>query len=339
MKNAFLCCAVLVQSAGISFAQSTSDIIAADQRSYDFGAVAKSSKSEHRFLIHNPYKTEMRIQSVRASCGCTTPILESQVIKPGESAGLVAHFNTDRFTGDKKATLTVSISQPLFTELQLNVKGYIRSDVVLSPGEAQFGAVPEATEKRLDLTLDYAGRQDWEIVGISTPFPFIKAEFKEISRASGRIRYSINLLLDESAPEGHLDNQITVQTNDKRLKSFPVAISGSIEKAIKVSPPSIALGSIKPNEPIPRRITITAKNEFKITSIDSEIAEIQCELPQDAKRVHLLNAVIVPKSATAIGEVKGKVLIKTDSSTDKPVEIPMSFYIETEKFAKSPPSL
>jgi Protein of unknown function (DUF1573) len=338
MKIVVLCCAALAQFAGVSFAQSAADIINVNERSHDFGAVAKSSKSEHRFVLKNPFKTEMRIQSVRASCGCTTPILESQVIKPGESVGLVAHFNTDRFTGDKKATLTVSISQPLFTELQLNVKGYIRSDVVLSPGEAAFGAVPEASDKKLSLTLEYAGRPDWAIVGIACPYTFIQSEFKEISRANGRVRYMIDIFLQGSAPEGYLNNQITVQTNDRRLKSFPIALSVSIEKSMKTSPPSIALGPVKPNEPIQKRITITAKNDFRIMAIESEIAEIRCDLPPDPKRIHMLGVVILPKPSEAlIGEVKGKILIKTDSTSDLPVEIPLSFTLETEKFANSPP--
>jgi Protein of unknown function (DUF1573) len=338
MKLVFLSCAVMVHLAEFSFAQSTAQIVAADQRNYDFGAVAKSSKAEHRFVLHNPFKSEMRIQSVRASCGCTTPILESQVIKPGESVGLVAHFNTDRFTGDKKATLTVSIAQPMFTELQLNVKGYIRSDVVLSPGEATFGAIPETTEKKLTLTLDYAGRSDWQIVGIATPFAFIKSDFKEVSRSNGRVRYSIDLLLDGTAPEGYIDNQITVQTNDRRLKSFPISLSASIEKSMKTSPPNVALGTVKPNEPIPQRITITGKDEFKITSLTSEIADIRCELPAESRRVHLLNVVILPKhsATTIVGEVKGKITIDIDGANQKPIEIPLSFLIESERFAKSP---
>lgn len=338
MRLSVLCCAILAQFAGLSFAQSAADIIPIDQRSHDFGAVAKSSKSEHRFSLRNPFKTEMKIQSVRASCGCTTPILDSQIIKPGESAGLVAHFNTDRFTGDKKATLTVSISQPIFIELQLNVKGYIRSDVVLTPGEAAFGPVPEASERKLTLTLDYAGRSDWEILGVSCPYGCTQSDFKEISRANGRVRYSIDVLLDGSAPEGYLSNQLTVQTNDRRLKSFPIALSASIEKSIKSSPPSIVLGAVKPDEPMAQRITISAKSAFNVASIESDIAEIRYDLPAAAQRVHLLNVIILPKPKEIMfGEVKGKILIKTDSANERPIEIPLSYNLEAEKFAKSPP--
>ncbi len=339
MRSLLICCALVAPLSGPSFAQTTNDIIPADKRNHDFGDVTKASKSEYRFELKNPYKSEMRISGVRASCGCTTPILEGQVVKPGESIGLIAHFNTDRFTGDKKATLTVSITQPVFTELQLNVKGYIRSDVVVNPGEANFGSIPETTEKKLSLAVDYAGRSDWKIQGVDSPFGFVKASFNEVSRANGRVRYNIDVTIDGSAPEGFVANQLIVQTNDQRRKSFPIAFSATVDKPLKSSPAAIALGTVKPGEPVQQRLTMTSKNDFKILEIRSTIAEIRSDLPEVAKRVHMLNLTISPKiGETATGEVKGTLQVITDANTDKPIDIPLSFTFETEKFVNANPA-
>ena len=339
MRSLFLCCALVAPLSGLSYAQTTSDIVPVDQRNHDFGDVTKSSKSEHKVTIRNPYKSDMRINGVRASCGCTTPILESQVVRPGESTSLIAHFNTDRFTGDKKATLTVSIASPIFTELQLNVKGYIRSDVVVSPGEAAFGSIPETTDKKLTLNIDYAGRSDWKILDIVSPFGFVKANATEVSRGNGRVRYTIDVAVDGSAPEGFIENQLIIQTNDQRRKTFPIAFSASIDKPLKASPPSLALGTIKPNEPIQQRLTLTAKSDFKILEISSPNAEVRCDLPESPKRVHMLNLVITPKPGEGFnGEIKGKILLQTDAKTDKPLEIPLSFTFETEKLATVNPA-
>ncbi len=339
MRSLFICCALVAPLSGLSYAQTTSDIVPVDKRNHDFGDVTKSSKSEHKFTIRNPYKSDMRINGVRASCGCTTPILESQVVRPGESTTLIAHFNTDRFTGDKKATLTVSIAAPIFTELQLNVKGYIRSDVVVSPGEAAFGSIPETTDKKLTLNIDYAGRPDWKILDIVSPFSFVKANATEVSRANSRVRYTLDVTIDGSAPEGFVENQLIIHTNDQRRKTFPIAFSASIDKPLKASPSSLALGTIKPNEPIQQRLTLTAKSEFKILEISSPNAEIRCELTDSPKRVHMLNLVITPKPGDSLnGEIKGKVLLKTDAKTDTPLEIPLSFTFESEKLANVNPA-
>lgn len=337
MKSVLFLCALIAPLAGPTFAQSTADIIANNQRNHDFGDVSKSAKTEYRFTLRNPFKTDMRISGVRASCGCTTPILESQLVKPGESVGLVAHFNTDRFTGDRKATLTVSIIQPIQTELQLNVKGYIRSDVVVYPGEAAFGSVPETTEKKLSLSVDYAGKSDWKINQISSPFGFVKAEFNEASRANGRVRYNVDVYLDGSAPEGFVENQLIIHTNDQRRKTFPIAFSASIDKPIQVSPTSFALEKVKPGEPINRRITITTKSDFKVLDITSNVAEIRFDVPENAKRIHVLNLSITPKTLEPglNGEIKGTVKILTDVKTDKPIEVPISFTLDAEKLANA----
>jgi len=334
MRVLLLFCALSALSLNQLSAQSFSEVIAPDQRHFDFGAVPKASKVEHRFALSNPFATDLHIQSVRASCGCTTPILENQTIKPGETGYLIAKFNTDRFNGEKKAALTLSITKPYFTELQLNVKGYIRTDIVLNPGEAAFGSTLEGTAKHLKLDLNYAGRSDWKIVDVVCPYAFLKASFQEVSRNNGRVQYSFEVSLDPAAPEGYLENQIVIHTNDNRLKTFPIRFSATVEKPMQISPPKVALGKVKPNEPIAQRLTISGKSNFQVMGLSSDIAEIRFEPNGKASRVHLLQIVISPKISIEFseGEVNGLIRVQTDFG-DAPIEIPLSFIFESDKLA------
>lgn len=315
-------------------AQSISDVISSNQRSHDFGAVARASKAEHRFQLYNPFNGNLVIQSVRTSCGCTTAVVEDHSIAPGETGSLLARFNTDRYTGEKKATITVSITQPIRTELQLNVRGYIRTDVVLHPGEAAFGSVPEGSSAHLKMELNYAGRSDWEIRSVTSPFPFIRTEFTELSRGGGRVQYEVSVELKESAPEGFLSNQLVIHTNDKRLKTVPILLTAKVEKPLQTSPSSIALGSVKPNESVAQRVTLTGKSEFTVLDIQCDIADIRFDPPAKASRVHVLRALITPRLPEEFveGELKGVISVHTDLS-DHPIEIPLSYSIETEKLA------
>ena len=309
-------------------------MIPPNQRHHDFGSVAKASKTEHRFVLTNPFPSDLVIQSVRASCGCTTPILEHQTIKPGETGSLIAHFNTDRFNGEKKATLTLSISRPYATELQLNVRGYIRTDVVMSPGEADFGSVPESTSRQLSIDLNYAGRSDWQIADVVCPFPFIRSEFREISRGGGRVRYAIDVELQESAPAGYLESQLVVRTNDNRLKSFPIRVTASVDQPLKAAPAQLALGRVKPSEPLAQRLTISGKNAFQVLDVRSEAAEIRFEQPAKSSRIHLLNLIIAPSIQGGLvdAEVKSLLRIYTDLA-DEPFELPLTFSFEVDKLA------
>jgi hypothetical protein len=334
MRTILLACACAVLPLNSLLGQSLSDVIPSEKRTHDFGAVAKASKAEYRFQLFNPFSSDLFIQGVRTTCGCTTPIVEKQVIPPGETGTVLARFNTDRFNGEKQATLTVSISRPYSTELQLNVKGYIRTDVVLSPGEAAFGSVPEGADRRLSLQLSYAGRSDWQILRISSPFPFVQSEFNEVSRGGGRVQYSIDVELLGSAPEGHLNNQLVIHTNDRRLKMVPIQLSASIERPLKTSPAFVSLGKVKPKEALSQRITMTSKSEFLVLNLTSDCAEIQFEPPQKPSRIHIIRALIrpMPDDEFIDGELKGKIRVHTDLS-DEPFEIPLSFELETDKLA------
>ena len=68
-------------------------------RSHNFGTVAVAAKTEFKFPVHNTTSRPIHIREVRASCGCTTPIVESNYIAPNQTSFIRARFNTGTFKG------------------------------------------------------------------------------------------------------------------------------------------------------------------------------------------------------------------------------------------------
>ncbi|MFN3189206.1 MAG: DUF1573 domain-containing protein [Aureliella sp.] len=302
-----------------------SKAIAPEERTHDFGTVARAAKTEHRFVITNTSGRDMHLRSVRASCGCTTPIIETQdVIKPGEQGTILARFNTGTFTGRKKATLTVTIDQPYLTELQLNVGGYIRSDVVVNPGSVMFGDVSEGEAKEIEVTVDYAGRNDWRIEGVDSNSKFITTSFEEKSRGGGRVAYTVRAEISADAPRGLLRDQLVLRTNDRRLTTVPVELTAEVRSPIQLSPKEFALGTVKKQESISQRLVIKGKKPFKILEITSPHAEIRFDPIEEPKPAHLVNIELEP---TSIGEIAGKILVRTDLS-DEPLKLNLSYFVD-----------
>src|SRR5687767_9627208 len=102
---------------------------------HDFGTVARGAKAEFAFEFENLYEEDLHVAKVYSSCGCTTPAIEKRDLKTFEKAQILATYNTRAFLGQKSATITVVFDKPQYAEVQLEVSGYIRSDVVLEPGE------------------------------------------------------------------------------------------------------------------------------------------------------------------------------------------------------------
>lgn len=285
---------------------------------HDFGTVARDAKTEHRFRIKNLYLDDIHISGVRTSCGCTSPRVTKDTLKTYEEGEIIAHFNTDRFSGQRGATLTVTIDKPRYAEVQLRVDGFIRTDVVMTPGGIDFGSLDEgaAAEKQLDLR--FAGRNDWRITDVRTANPNLEATAVETYRQGGQVGYRVAVRLKPGAPSGYLQDQILLVSDDRRVT--PVSVEGRLVPEISVNPIAIAFGRLEPGQKITKQIVVQGKRPFSIAGIVCQNNEcFAFELPSEAKRVHL-----IPVTFTAGDEpakVNQKIVIETDLSSGATAEL------------------
>ena len=314
--------------ANLALGQSQSDkLIVASQRSHDFGTVARAAKTEHRFEIKNPFQQPLHLRSISASCGCTTPIIETEWIQPGEVGYVLARFNTGTFTGDRKATLNLMIDQPTMTMLQLNVKGYIRSDIVINPGELNFGTVSQGESKQIEANIEYAGRSDWKITGISGNDRFIDTKLIETARAAGRVGYKITATLAPGAAPGPQATEMILHTNDARLKTVPLSCFAQIDAALSVSPNNVALGEMSFGQPVKQRLLIKGASPFQVIDVIVPDMQVHFEPNEEPKAMQFLNLTLAPENQLRTGDVHTKMIIKTDMDGEHDVTLDLSYKI------------
>lgn len=142
-----------------------------------------------------------------------------------------AAFNTRSFTGQRGATITVVFDRPSYAEVQLQVRGYIRRNVVFSPGSVDFGTIRQGERAERVIGLAYAGRNDWQVTAVHVPDQHLSVETRETNRGAGRVRYELVVRLDADAPAGTLDTELTLETNDRGGNRVPLAVAGQIVPA------------------------------------------------------------------------------------------------------------
>lgn len=278
-------------------------------KSHDFGTVAVASKTEFAFPIYNTTGRDMHIQTVRASCGCTTPILSSNYIPAGGQATLLARFNTPTFRGKKGATLTVVIDQPFYTEVLLKVDGYIRSDMVFHPGAIEMGKINQGEAETGATKLYYAGRNDWQVVDMRANHPWLVPSFQQVERGPKNATYELTVQVREDAPEGFFQDEVIIQTNDRSMPRVPLRISGTVVTALNISPQSIAFGTVRQGQQIIQRLVITGREPFAIDSIECEGWDMQFENAGIAKKIHVVTVKMTPTAAK--GTQRLPIVIKT----------------------------
>ncbi|MDR1958960.1 MAG: DUF1573 domain-containing protein [Planctomycetaceae bacterium] len=236
-------------------------------RDYDFGTVSHGAKAEYEFEIYNPYLEEIHVASVYASCTCTTVSMPQRTLKTYETAKILAHFNTDRFYGNRSATLTVVIDKPFPARVQLNVRGAIRNDLLFQPGSINFGMVNTGETAEKIATVSYRGRYNWQILNALCSDPNIEVSVTELQRYPGNIVYKIHTKLSQDTPTGYINNRITLMTNDGTNQKIQLMVEGLVKSIVNVSPSMLMLGSLEPGQEITKPIVIKGDKPFTIKKI------------------------------------------------------------------------
>ncbi|HUY33003.1 MAG TPA: DUF1573 domain-containing protein [Pirellulales bacterium] len=290
--------------------------------SHDFGAVARGAKVEYRFNLSNLYEEDVHIAGVRSSCGCTTPTITKDSLKTYEKSAIVATFNTRAFLGQRSATLTVTIDEPFYAEVQLRVQGYIRSDVVLNPGGVEFGQVDQGSPATKTIGITYAGRNDWAVLDVKPASEDIDASFVETGRGGGQVSYELTVHLKPDAPAGYIKEQLILVTNDRRASEFPIDIEGRVVSAITVHPASLFMGALKPGDKVTKKLVVQAKKPFRITGVSCDTPErFEFGVDENAKSkpVHLLPVIFT--AGDKPGKITYKIRIETDLGADATLEL------------------
>lgn len=281
-----------------------------EKTSHDFGTVARAAKTEHVFRFTNRTNRDVHIRGVRVSCGCTTPKVETYTVKSGEKGAIRAVLNTRSYKGSVKATITVVFDRPYYTEVQLSVKGYVRRDVVLNPGGADFGSVCQGKGAERKIDLQYAGRNDWQIKAIRSPEPHITVRATQTRRAYGRVGYDLLVRLSADAPAGFINTEITLETNDWRLKTVPVSVTGRVSSALTVSPALLYLGNVKAGGEATARLVVRGTEAFRVSRVECDDPRLAFEIGDEAKQLHFIP--ITFKADSETGKISQQIQIHTD---------------------------
>jgi len=256
--------------------------------SHDFRAVARGAKVEHHFEFENLYQEDVHVSAVRSSCGCTTPSVTQTTLKSREKSAIVATFNTSSFTGQKAATITVVFDRPFFAEVQLTVAGFIRTDVIFDPPEADFGEIREGEAKEIQLSVTRLNRTDWRITDVRSHCADLQVKLSEPVRMTNAIKYNLTLKLKDTMPAGELREQLTLVTNDQQSPTVEMCVGGTIRPSLSVSPASVSMGAVRAGESYERRLIVRAETPFAIAKVVCADPRFSFEKPAGKKKIHFL---------------------------------------------------
>ena len=95
-----------------------------EKMEHQYGTIQKGGNGDCQFTFWNDGNEPLILQTVKASCGCTTPKYTQKPVMPGESGVIDVHYNTNNVGGFSK-TVTVTSNAVDNPRVVLKIKGNV----------------------------------------------------------------------------------------------------------------------------------------------------------------------------------------------------------------------
>ena len=98
------------------------------EETHDFGNIKEGTQATYEFKFTNTGNAPLILESVQASCGCTTPEWSKDPIAPWHTGKVIATFNSSGRPGTFTKTITVKYNGAVETNTNyLTIKGFVES--------------------------------------------------------------------------------------------------------------------------------------------------------------------------------------------------------------------
>jgi len=114
------------EKAKVSLSDNESSKIKFEKTEHDFGTIKEGTQATVTFKFKNEGTAPLELNSVQASCGCTTPKWTKGQIAPGEWGEVTAIYNSKGRPGNFTKTITVKHNGEGATEY-LTIRGFVET--------------------------------------------------------------------------------------------------------------------------------------------------------------------------------------------------------------------
>lgn len=310
--------------------------ISCDAPAYDFGTLDQSNTVEHVFVIRNLGTAPLQMTHVHACCGATA-VLTTNLLAPGESAGLVSRTALQGRNGPMKKTFYIKSNDPEQPQYPLYLQGDVHNSmetlkvanettpsVQVQPAIIDFGQIRnDSVVVRSFVVTSQEAPFQVDRFDCSTPW-FVAETDAGYTRQS---RQEVRIKTRPPLPMGVVTGAVRIITGPMGATTVTVSVIARVFADLVVSPEEIHLvaGETMTNA-MTRYLAIRSRSgtPFMIRKVDCQDKDIGInvqEIKSGNYRITLSN--VLPR-----GELHGKTLkIETDNPDAPMIEIP--FIIQT----------
>ncbi len=220
------------------FAQNSPKIVS-PKPMHDFGDILEGQIVSHSFEIINEGTADLKIDKVKASCGCTAVQPTKKLLKPGEKTNIKVEFDSQNRMGPQHKYVYVSTNDPQTPDLRLSFKANIVEKLVNKNGknpklelitkQYDFGDVEEGKIVETKLIFKNSGNDILEIKDVKTSCGCTAVVLSSKKLKPGETG-SLKIELDTSNRFGKMIRTVTLLSNDSENANQTITLSVNILK-------------------------------------------------------------------------------------------------------------
>lgn len=209
---------------GYMFAQNH-PVASFDKTNHNFGNIKEGKFVVCEYILQNKGKSNLKIEKVKASCGCTAVAPEKSLLKPGESTSLKVEFNTYRREGKQRKFIYVFTNDPKQSQVRLSLTANIlkktqeemqNEKVALLELEKNYfdlGKTKQGEKKTVKVPVKNIGKETLVIRALKSTCSCLTAEASSKRFGPGESGF-INLEFDTNDYTGKMSRTVTIISND-----------------------------------------------------------------------------------------------------------------------------
>ena len=281
------------------------------EATYEFGSVSQGAKVEHEFGIKNTGDSDLIIQRIAPSCGCTAAAMSAQAIKPGGQEKIKVTFNTAGFYGDKTKVVSVYTNAREQSTITLKVHGTVIRDVIVNPERIGFGELaPDASLplRTREFSVEVVAGASREITKVHSLSKYL--EVKPLGSEGAAKKYSV--VLSPETPRGEFRDRVLIEFKDPDHSSINVPINASIVGDVRLIPSTISFGIIGGDQALERRVRFenSSRQSVEIQGVTSSHPAVSASvLPVEAGKRNVIVVTVDPRKVTA--DLKASIEVRT----------------------------
>ncbi len=217
---------LLFSTAGLAQVSSNGGRISFKEHSHDFGVFHEGKDAQWDFRFTNTGKDSIRITSVHAQCGCTTPSYDHHTVAPGDTGKISVVYHSEYRPGPFEKEVVITTDGDPAT-VKVRIKGNVLPkplkgrDITLiggirfSDGLINLDTMARGEPKPYILHFQNASPYPIRILKLDHPVD-VQAYYPPFTVLTGEMmRVTMTFIPSEKRPYGVIRDSLVFKTNDR----------------------------------------------------------------------------------------------------------------------------